>query len=880
MRRLVTLGKKSMTKVELLLAISKIQLQIRQPLMGLAGYANQGDPAVAIALCEQLVPLLKQNLSLEELNNQEYPDTPMDVRPTAQTLSNTMFIQADKVETYSREQAEKTRAEAIQICQNYLSKSEATLAQLNRIGSLQRLGQFNEALTILAKTRDELLRLNDPLNVAKATISLVDMLQWLGDYDRALAEIIRAQEFVKPFISGEQISSQNEQNALLGAIAGVTAEFGNAATPASFTAKVKEAELRAKLWQVAFSLEFSHAIINRYLGNYAEAKQQLNSILSQTPGEGKIGIQYQLAAISISETNYEEGLKYISLLEPLMLGDLRPKLGGLLSLKAEALLGLGRTDEALIVLNQAVQDLVSFSEPDSLWRAHWRRARVLEALGQTDQAIESYLLAANTINRLRKAPLGYRLDSTYLKDKFQVFEDAIALCCDQGKAETCCSLMEMIKSRALTATLSVPLSDQHPTANDLDKQFDSLSSQIDATEYAIYSGGQTSEMMKKRELLLSEREKLLEETRFSDPRWRSVSEPVPFDLSKTLSLLSQRHQAALSLFYKAGQVIAVLLKDQKCEVDSIQLTPQTCSALASYEENLQSDKPNLKWFDPSASLNLSADQLIPSRLLNAALNADSLVVVPHGSLHLLPWAGLAFGDKRLFEYCPASIIPNLSCLLMLDSTLSSSPRVAIIGAPDYSALRSLKPLDLAPEELATIREIYPSPPGIIADVMQGKDATETNFWQLIKNENSPGNILHVACHGTFVTGDPMNSALLLTSSKVDAAEISRSKIHYDEIILSACSTGYRPTTVQGVPLTGDDILGLPGAFLEAGARSILVSIPKAREDVTLEFMTIYHENRAKGLSPVHSLQQTQKIMLSSSMSKPFLWIGFTLYGCQ
>lgn len=81
-------------------------------------------------------------------------------------------------------------------------------------------------------------------------------------------------------------------------------------------------------------------------------------------------------------------------------------------------------------------------------------------------------------------------------------------------------------------------------------------------------------------------------------------------------------------------------------------------------------------------------------------------------------------------------------------------------------------------------------------------------------------------------------------------------------------------------LSGDDILGLPGAFLEAGIRSVLVSIPRAHDDATLRFMTIYHENRAEGMLPLIALRETQKTMLSGSEHPPYLWMGFTVYGCQ
>jgi CHAT domain-containing protein len=126
----------------------------------------------------------------------------------------------------------------------------------------------------------------------------------------------------------------------------------------------------------------------------------------------------------------------------------------------------------------------------------------------------------------------------------------------------------------------------------------------------------------------------------------------------------------------------------------------------------------------------------------------------------------------------------------------------------------------------------------------------------------------------------MNSGLLLSDGRLDAAEIARTRLPYDEVILSACNSGYRPTEVQGVTLAGDDVLGLPGAFLEAGARSVLVSIPKARDDATLELMTLYHEQRARGRPPLVSLRDAQQAMLKNVLYPPHLWIGFTLYGCQ
>lgn len=850
------------SKSNILLTLLQLQQQFSNLFVRSEGYKSKGDLDAALFAYEQLITNLQKQIEHVELNNQHYPDSPYDIQPIVNTLLNAMLEQADVLEAQGDlEKAEKAREEALRISVKYLSKVDQAERERQRAASLISQGRFNEALVALIAARDLFQEQSDHLNMANVTANIAGILEWLCDYDRALIEVKRASTFIKSLTSGRELSQSKIAASLL-------------------SGKLQEAEKNTKLLQISLEIDQIQARINRYSGNFAEAELQFRRIISQIPSVGQPAIEFQLAAILISDGRYEEGIEYLKRLEPKFRGLLRPKWGVLLSYRAEALLGLGQPNQALTNLEEAIQDLSNYRDPDSLWKAEWRRARALDALDRSAEALAAYAQTAETINDLRKAPLGYRLDSTYLIDKLPVFEAAIDLACKHSEAETCCRFMEMIKSRILTSTLSISASDQPKEASVLDRQVDKLSRQIDALEYTAYRNGWTEELEQNRSSLLYTRADLMEKIRFSDPRWRSLSEPVPFDLRKILDLLEKRQQAALTLFYQPDQVIGVLLMGEKCTVDKVHVSAKTSTALTNYHQNLQSTKPKPGMFDPSSSLKLDAELLVPTKLLKSALQAKSLVIVPHSVLHLLPWSGLTFKGKRLFEYCPVSIIPNLSCLLGLQTDFSTTPRVGLIGGPDYSSLPKLEPLYLAQEELLAIQEAYSSSRSVIGEVIMNEKANEANFWKLAKHENSEGNILHIACHGTFVTGDPLNSGLLLTDSKIDAAEIARTRLKYNEIILSACSTGYRPTKVQGVELSGDDIVGLPGAFLEAGARSVLVSIPKARGDVTLQFMTIYHENRAEGKSPMFALQATQKTMLSNPIYKSHLWIGFTVYGCQ
>jgi CHAT domain-containing protein len=352
-------------------------------------------------------------------------------------------------------------------------------------------------------------------------------------------------------------------------------------------------------------------------------------------------------------------------------------------------------------------------------------------------------------------------------------------------------------------------------------------------------------------------------------------------------VLKDRGQSALNLFYRSDKVVvAMLIRDSEVSASKIAVTKEVERKLEDYQQNLQRpiDDQKKEWYDLSKGLGISAEHVVPSELLSQALQSKSLVIVPHGILHLLPWAGLTFNGKRLFEYCPIGILPNLSCILSLNANFSFRPQVALIGSPDYGTQdkdNKDKDLPWTQFEIEELEDIYYIRSGIIEKSMKDKEATEENFWKLANSQNAEGGILHIACHGKFDVIDPMNSGLLLTNSKADAAEIAMSSLKFNEVILSACSTGIRPTQVQNVKLIADDIIGLPGAFLEAGVKSLLVSIPPSKDDVAFTFMVLYHKNRLEGKAPLFALRETQKTMLNEySMHQPYNWIGFTIYGYQ
>jgi CHAT domain-containing protein len=350
----------------------------------------------------------------------------------------------------------------------------------------------------------------------------------------------------------------------------------------------------------------------------------------------------------------------------------------------------------------------------------------------------------------------------------------------------------------------------------------------------------------------------------------------------------QNDHRQLLLYYEQPNLFAVLLFDGKVRAAKLEISEEIANKLTDYSKNLKQaqSKPDYNKYDLSAEYSVLADHLIPSSLLSQALTANSLVIIPHGILHLVPWSGLIHGNNRLFEYLPVGILPNLNSLLTLGENSYQPNLVAMVGVSSYPNEVKKKLGDL-PSVYHGIKEIQTMYEEVkIADTycLLDDKATEQEFWKLVNRIKGHGNVLHISCHGTIMPKEPMNSGLLLYDSKVDAAEVALARLNFDEVVLSACSTGWRPfeveklALVENLILDADEILGIPAGFLESGAKSVLVSISKAQGKTARTLTTHYHRQRLAGNSPLVAFQSAQKLLLEQG-ELVGSWISFTLYSC-
>ena len=797
-----------------------------------------------------------------------------DVGGFAQPLVQQLSIYADhRQDAGDAEAAERLRQEADDLTVAYLGPAATAMVRRARAMEAAMEGRFHDALIGLADARTTFAEAGMLLDKVQTDVELASIYEWLGDYDRALATLQAAHDEVAPQLAAGPPSTAQVADSLERQLTGMMQGQDT-----------REGEEALALQRIAYEVIQGEARNNRYLGNYDEAERlflEARPFLAADLGI-PAGVDFHLAVIAVARGEAATAERLLADIAPAFdSGMFRPRRAALRQIQADLHLLRGAPDQALSAADDGLRDQPTYPDLDLAWKLQWRRARALKALGKSGEAIDAFRAGMSNADRLRMAPLGYRLDTTFVREKLPMAHDAVdtALAASDGPAVAW--FVELLKSRALSATISLP---RDPTADrtSQEAEFDTLSQHIDALAFARYSGTADSAALKDRRELIAQRDTLLEQIRIQDPRWRTMTEPIPIDLDAIQARLGPT-RAALVLQHRtdgdAGKIVAVLIDAADVVAATHDLKPETTTTITKFAENLRHAPPNEDLLDLSRRKGgVGIEHLLPPQIVERLGAAETLVVIPHGVLHLLPWACLTIGSQRLFERCAVGILPNLASLPLLDDDPATDSSVALIGAADYSEVKKkYAVLTESPFEIADVAALYAD--RVVGEPVTGRDTTEAAFWALAEAA-WPEAVLHYSGHGSLEASEPLASGLVLTGSTVDAAELLERRLPYQEVVLSACSTAWRPQSTRDLSLFGDDALGLPASFLEAGARFLLASIPPVREKVARAFTVAWHRHRRAGQSPLQAYRRVQQELFAAQPDIVYAWAGMTAYGCR
>jgi len=291
-------------------------------------------------------------------------------------------------------------------------------------------------------------------------------------------------------------------------------------------------------------------------------------------------------------------------------------------------------------------------------------------------------------------------------------------------------------------------------------------------------------------------------------------------------------------------------------------------------------------------------------LLRYLKHKTSLIISSDGLLNFLPFEALYHNNKYLIETHSISYTPSAREFIRghkrKKSQKKSNKDVVVFAHPQYGEdtkpttqvvafntkstqinrsrlvdIPYLAPLKGALEEINILKKFDKD-----AIIYQDSNATVENLLKI----NSP-KILHISTHGVFLNNNDSNpmqqSALAFagtdrarmykdSSGFATALKLSTLNLaNTDLVVLSACDTGI------GKINQAEGVIGLPKAFIQAGAQNIIMSLWKVSDRETTKLMEYFYDNLSQGMSYKKALREAKLKMIKMH---PYYWSSFILSG--
>jgi CHAT domain-containing protein len=238
------------------------------------------------------------------------------------------------------------------------------------------------------------------------------------------------------------------------------------------------------------------------------------------------------------------------------------------------------------------------------------------------------------------------------------------------------------------------------------------------------------------------------------------------------------------------------------------------------------------------------------------LSTQHLIIVPHGSLHFLPFHAFYDGAEYLVDKFEISYAPSASVLkycLEKDAVAGSSP--LLVGVADEKA-------PLVDKEVRRLGSFFPA-----ARTLLNEGATRQAF----VDESKVSSFLHIATHAVFRQDNPMFSSFKLADGWFTAFDLFSMTCQTNLVTLSGCQSGMSEVT------GADDLLGLMRGFLYAGARSLLLSLWNVSDESTTALMSHFYDEWQQG-APKSVAFRSAMLATREKYPNPFFWAPFLLVG--
>jgi len=452
-----------------------------------------------------------------------------------------------------------------------------------------------------------------------------------------------------------------------------------------------------------------------------------------------------------------------------------------------------------------------------------------------------------------------------------LYETLIEMLAHEGKAGEAFDYAERARARAfLRQTGNVRLDRSRiddpaliDEAEELNRRLTDLERDLASMHQELAPPGsesRTEALRNELEKARADYERMLLRLKLFDPEYASQAgvEPISADALRNEIL---DHQTTLVAYrVNASRTLAWVIDRDALHMVPIPISREELTARVRYFRNLIAER------DPEAeSLAGELHQTLVAPLLPHVRHRN-LIIVPHGVLHLLPFAALRdaeHGRYLLADYT-VTYTPSASLLRFLAAKQTSNAgRALVVGDPDGS-------LPQAADEAARIARRLGQEP------LLGKAATESRIYA----DAGKIDLLHLAAHAAYDAADPQFSRIALAADDANDGNLELHEIAerldlrgVNLVVLSACATAL------GLETRGDELVGMTRAFLHAGSPAVVTTFWRIDDEASAVLMDAFYRHLQHGATTAAALRSAQlEVMEEGDWRPPYYWAAFALSG--
>jgi CHAT domain-containing protein len=594
-------------------------------------------------------------------------------------------------------------------------------------------------------------------------------------------------------------------------------------------------------------------------------------------------VQLTKAQLDYDESNYEAASRAASHAEaPLVAAGSWRRVLLARWLQGESARALGLVDKSRKILETTLRDAELYAQPQAAQRSLTSLGLLAAASGDARSAEASFKRAIALIEDLRAPLPAEEFRTAFFADKLVPYDEMVRLCLtDKTKDRTIDALgyVERARSRALVDMLGGALKFDSQPHDSYEAQqlarLDELRAELnwfynqlnrplasDAARTVIETAA-LHEAIRERESetleLMRQLQHLGGQTTFhvgANVEGLDVAE-LQRDLGTDSALIEYTSLDGELLAFIVTNEGVECVRGLGNEAEVTMLLEQFRFQISSLRYGAERMRKHLPSLTARANTHLQKLYELLLRPVEERIGARRLVIVPHRTLHYVPFHALYDGAAYVIErrevcYAPSAIVLR-HCLA---KPLRFLERALLVGVSDAETPR-------VRDEIEALAPLFSEAVSLI-DAQATLAATQA--------QAARANVLHFACHGQFRPDSPLFSSLRLADDWLTVREAYQLKLKDCGLVtLSACETGVNAIA------PGDELIGLARGFFSAGAPSLVLSLWMVDDEATAALMTIFYQQLRKGEAPAAALR-TAQLQILETRQHPFFWSPFVLMG--